>query len=274
MKPAPFEFIRPNSVSEVIRVLGESGGEARVVAGAQSLGPMLNLRLVQPQILVDITGIPELTRVEEDGAAVTIGACVTTANIEDGRLPGGGLPALREVAAHIAYRAVRNRGTIGGSLCHAAPSADWVAALCALGAECLLIGANGTRRMPVEQFITGAFENALAPAELLEAVRVPRPSAGSGWGYNKLCRKTGEFAIAIGAVLNDPERGRLRIALGAARGRPIVLADARALWDRDASALDPGAFGPLLDDAAITDRAARRQHAAVLNRAFRQAMGP
>ena len=126
MKPAAFDFVRATSIAEATRLLAEANGAARLIAGAQSLGPMLNLRLAQPRLLIDITGIPELTRIEDDDETVTIGACVTTANIEDGRLPGRGLDMLSTVAAQIAYRAVRNRGTIGGSLCHADPAADWV----------------------------------------------------------------------------------------------------------------------------------------------------
>src|SRR6185369_3138000 len=121
MKPAAFEFVRASTLSEATTILLESDGAASVVAGAQSLGPMLNLRLVQPRILVDITGIAELTEIEDGDEAVTLGACVTTANIEDGRLPGRGLRALSLVAGRIAYRAVRNRGTIGVCVGHAAP---------------------------------------------------------------------------------------------------------------------------------------------------------
>ena len=139
MKPAAFEFVRASTLSEATTILLEADGAARVVAGAQSLGPMLNLRLVQPRILVDITGIAELTEIEDRADAVTLGACITTANIEDGRLPGRGLQALSVVAGRIAYRAVRNRGTIGGSVCHADPAADWVSALCALERECVIV---------------------------------------------------------------------------------------------------------------------------------------
>ena len=140
MKPAAFEFVRASTLSEATTILLESDGAARVVAGAQSIGPMLNLRLVQPRVLVDVTGIAELTAIEDRDDAVTLGACITTANIEDGRLPGRGLQALSLVASRIAYRAVRNRATIGGSVCHADPAADWVPALCALEAECVISG--------------------------------------------------------------------------------------------------------------------------------------
>jgi carbon-monoxide dehydrogenase medium subunit len=277
MKPAAFEFVRAGSLAEATRLLIDADGAARIVAGGQSLGPMLNLRLTRPRVLIDITGIPEITRVEDSQDAVTLGACVTTANIEDGRLPGRGLQALPAVAGQIAYRAVRNRGTIGGSLCHADPAADWVSALCALGAECLIAGAKGSRRLPVDQFVMGAYETALGPGELLEAIRIPRLSPRGRWGYNKICRKTGEFALAIGAVLRDSEPDRFRIVIGATRGRPIVVEDAHELrkaasTSDGAEALDETALLRLLDKNGIVDRIARRQHIAVLARAYDHAM--
>jgi carbon-monoxide dehydrogenase medium subunit len=271
MKPAAFEYVRAGSLAEATRLLVEANGMTTIVAGAQSLGPMLNLRLVQPRLLIDITGIPDLTRIEDADDAITVGACITTANIEDGRLPGPGLQMLPAVATHIAYRAVRNRGTIGGSLCHADPAADWAPTLCALGAECFIAGANGRRRLPADQFITGAYQTALAPGEMLEAIQIPRLSARGRCGYYKVCRKAGEFALAIGAVLNDPERGQFRVVIGATQDRPIVVADARELWN---GTLDEAAVLRLLDKHGIVDRISRRQRVAALARACDQAVNP
>lgn len=275
MKPAAFDFVRAGSVSEAMRSLCEADG-AKVIAGAQSLGPLLNLRLVQPRLLVDITGIPELNRAEEDDDAVTLGACVTTANVEDGRVPNRGLSMLAAVATQTAYRAVRNRGTIGGSLCHADPAADWVSALSALGAECLVAGPGGPRRVSIGQFVTGAFETALGPGELLEAIRIPRLASSGRWGYCKLCRKTGEFALAIGVVASDPGRGHFRAVIGATGGRPIVVDDARELGGKavassDRFSVDEAAIRRLLDERGIVDGVARRHHAIALRRAFEQA---
>jgi carbon-monoxide dehydrogenase medium subunit len=271
MKPAAFELVRAGTLSEATKILLEAQGNARVVAGAQSLGPMLNLRLVQPRILVDITGIAELTETADDADALTLGACITTANIEDGHLPGRALQALPAVAARIAYRAVRNRGTIGGSLCHADPAADWVSALCALGAECVIAGAHAARRLAVEQFVTGAFETALAPGELLQAIRIPRPSPRARWGYHKLCRKAGEFAFAIGAVLDDRERGSFRLVIGATRGRPLLATDARELREGDGRGLNEAAVLRLLERGGIGDAVARRQYLAAVARAWGEA---
>ncbi|HET9714908.1 MAG TPA: FAD binding domain-containing protein [Pseudolabrys sp.] len=270
MKPAAFNFVRAANVGEATRLLEEASGDARLIAGAQSLGPMLNLRLAQPRILVDITGIPELKRIEDGNETVMIGACVTTANIEDGRLPGLGLETLASVARNIAYRAVRNRGTIGGSLCHADPAADWVSMLCVLEAECLIAGPGGMRRLRADQFITGAFTNALGPAEMLEAISVPRLSARGRCGYFKVCRKAGEFALAIGAVLVDPDRGKFRAVIGAAKGRPIIIANLNELRGHG-GVLDEHAVMSLLDEHGVTDPVDRRQKLAALKRAYEEA---
>jgi carbon-monoxide dehydrogenase medium subunit len=186
---------------------------------------MLNLRLLQPRLLVDIRRIEQLRASSEDKDSVTLGACVTHAEIEDGRVPDPTGGFLREVAGNIAYRAVRNRGTIGGSLAHADPAADWPSALALLNATAVVAGANGQREIPVEKFITGMFETVLEPGELLVAVRIPKRSKAARYGYWKFCRKAGEFPQAIGAALRDPERGETRAVIGATGGAPQVFTD-------------------------------------------------
>jgi len=277
MKPADFEFARAGSLGEAAQMLRQADGRAKAVAGGQSLGPMLNLRLVQPSVLVDITAIPELTRIEEDAHEVTIGACVTTSDIEDGRVRMEELPILAKVAAGIAYRAVRNRGTVGGSLCHADPAGDWLPALCALGAECIIADGRHARRVPVEQFVIGAFEVTLEPGELLQAIRIPRPSRAARCGYYKVCRKAGEFALASGAVLIDPDRHRFRAIIGATQGRPIVVDDARTLFvgipqPTGAVRLNDGAVVELLRQAGVIRPATLRLYMTALTRAAAQAV--
>ena len=223
MKPAPFAYERPATVGEAIRILAEVPG-AKVLAGGQTLGPMLNLRLAQPEMIVDIGRIPELAEVSEDTGTVTIGATVTHAAIEDRRVsdPAGGF--LRHVAAGIAYRAVRTRGTIGGSLAHADPAADWLSVLTALGAEVAIAGPHGSSRaLTLAEFARGAMQTDLAPDEIVVAVRVPKFSRSARFGYHKICRKTGEFAEAIGVAVDDPDRGIRRLVAGATEGRPIIL---------------------------------------------------
>ncbi len=248
----------------------------KILAGGQSLGPMLNLRLVQPDLLVDITGIPELKRVEENADGIITGACVTHADIEDGRVPDVTGGALLEVARGIAYRAVRNRGTIGGSLAHADPSADWAPSLAAIGAEVLIRGPAGQRSLAIEDFVTGVFEVALGAGEFIEAVRIPRLSRRARWGYYKICRKTGELAQAIAAVLHDPERSVFRAVIGATESTPIVFSDAKLLFGGNSLAGLSGTFNPgeaarALEAAGMTDPLDRQIHVVALKRAIDQA---
>jgi carbon-monoxide dehydrogenase medium subunit len=273
VKPAPFELVRPATLVEASRLLAEGNGSARLAAGCQSLGPMLNLRLATPRLLIDLTGIPELTRIEDGRDSVTVGACVTTAYIEDGRLPGRGIDTLARIARNIAYRAVRNRGTVGGSLCHADPAADWVSTLFVFDAECIVHSNGKQRRIAADQFILGAYENALAADEILEAIRIPRLPDGARFGYYKVCRKAGEFASALGAVIHDPSRDLLRAVIGATHGKPIVIPDGKPLLGRD-KLLDEAAILALLGQNNVSDRIARQQQVAALSRAYRQAVSP
>src|SRR5438132_559869 len=189
------------------------------------------------------------------------GAIGPPAAIADGRTPdiGGGI--LARIAQGIAYRAVRNLGTIGGSLCHADPAADWLTTLTALGGSVLTWGETGGRSIPLAQFVIGAFRTALASGEIVQAVRVPRPSAPARWGYYKACRKPGEFAHAMAAVLDDPGRGIRRAVIGAVGGPPVVLEGER---------VTPAAAEDALRDAGL-DAIARRMQAIALKRALAEA---
>ena len=277
MKPARFDYERPTTLTQAFALLNRDNTFVKVLAGGQSLGPMLNFRLVQPELLVDVTRIPELNRAEADADSVTLGACVTHAAIEDGAVPDPTNGIMRSVARGIAYRAVRTRGTIGGSLVHADPSADWLACLAALDAEVIVAGASARRRVPVAGFMTGVFETALRPGELVEAVRIPRLSETARWGYYKVCRKTGEFAHAIGAVMYDPDRDLCRVVVGATEASPIVLADARELFGAAkngplARRFDAAAARRLLEDYGMgSDAYNLRIHLVALARAVQRA---
>jgi carbon-monoxide dehydrogenase medium subunit len=274
VKPVNFAYERPRHLADAIDLLADESVHAKILAGGQSLGPMLNMRLVQPELIIDITALDELKRVERQGDHLVIGACVTHADIEDGRVPDVTNGAMRAVAAGIAYRAVRNRGTIGGSLTNADPSADWVSALSALGAEAVIRGAGDTRTMTVEAYVTGALETALQPGEMLEAIRVPVLSPAARWGYYKVCRKTGEYAHAIGAVLLDRPRNVFRAVIGATERKPLVLSDARALCGGtdDLADFDQDAANAMLLSAGMTDPLDRQIHVVALARAVRQAL--
>ncbi len=225
MKAAAFEHVAAGGIAEAVTML--AAGDSRVIAGGQSLGPMLNLRLAQPARLVSVGRIDALRQAEQAADAVTLGAAITHAEIAEGRTPditdAAGQAILARIAAGIAYPAVRNRGTIGGSLCHADPAADWVCTLTALDAAVLARGPRSRRLIPLPGFFAGPFRTVLAPDEIVEAVRVPRPGHGAGWGYVKACRKPGEFAHAMAAILHDPARGVHRAVIGATGGRPVLL---------------------------------------------------
>ena len=261
MKPFPFDYARPKDLREAGALLAQGGEGARVLAGGQSLGPMLNFRLARPSTLVAIHHLPELRAVEESADAVTLGACVTHAAIADGRTPDIGARILASIAEGIAYRAVRNRGTIGGSLAHADPAADWLCTLTALGASVLTWRAGGGRSIPLAGFVPAPFRTALEPGEIVQAVRIPRPSKDARWGYYKACRKPGEFAFAMAAALVDASRGLRRAVIGAVGGPPVVLEGERAVPE----AVDSALAGSGLDDVE------RQQQAVALKRALAQA---
>jgi carbon-monoxide dehydrogenase medium subunit len=225
MKPAAFDYARPKSWSDALQLIADG---ARAGAGTQSLGPLLNLRLAQPATIADLRHLPGYAEVAVDGGMVRIGAGTTHAAIEDGAVPGRVGAIMAAIARGIAYRPVRNRGTIGGSLAHADPAADWVAVLPALGATAVAFGPKGERRIPTGGFVQGIFETALASDELLRFIEVPVLPAEARWGHWKFCRKVGEFSKATAGVLAEPGKPP-RAVLAALDGPPMVIADASAL---------------------------------------------
>ncbi|HEY1258153.1 MAG TPA: FAD binding domain-containing protein [Stellaceae bacterium] len=271
MKSPPFDYARPTSLGEAVALLAAKAGEARLIAGGQSLLPMMNLRVAAPVLLIDIARLAELAEVDEDADSVRLGAGVTHAMIEDGRVPDPSRGLMPLAAASLAYRAVRNRGTIGGSLALADPAAEWPTVMTALGAELQLRGPNGERTVTCADFITGIYATMLADDEVIESLRIPKLSAGARWGYVKLCRKSGEFANALAAAIADPERGHACVVLGAAEGAPLMLEDAsRALAE---GRNDPAAVAADLDRAADRhfDAFQRRLHMVAATRVMQQA---
>jgi carbon-monoxide dehydrogenase medium subunit len=273
MKASPFEYVAPTRLSDAIAALASGGDDARPISGGQSLGPMLNLRLATPSLLVDLTRIPEIRRVEDRGDATFIGAVVTHADIEDGRHNLADRGVLAGVARGIAYRAVRNRGTVGGSLAHADPAADWLTTFLALGARLVIMGRRSTRQVELRDFVLGPFTTALEQGEIVEGVLFPKMSGAARWGYYKICRKPGEYADAMVAVLVDPERRVCRIVMGATSGAPALLDDlALRLASRGVAALDPDTIAQAVSEAQPQlDAVGVRVHAAAVGRAIRQA---
>jgi carbon-monoxide dehydrogenase medium subunit len=223
MKAGSYALEPAVSVTHASQRLHDEGWGAKPVAGGQSLGAMLNLRLAQPHLLIDLDALPQLGEVVQEPDAVTFGPMVTHAHIEDRRCPDPSHGLMPFVARGIAYRAVRNRGTLGGSLCHADPAADWVNTMPLLGATLVLTGPQGAREVPARNFVVSAFETCLAEDELLTQIRVPRRSAATRWAYRKFCRKAGEFAHALAACLHDAGDATERVVLGALDGRPCVI---------------------------------------------------
>ncbi|WP_424811178.1 FAD binding domain-containing protein [Roseococcus sp. YIM B11640] len=215
MKPAPFEHAKVNLASEAFELLARPG--AKPLSGGQSLAPTMNLRLVRPALLVDVKRIPGLRGFTEHADHLRLGAATTHAEIEDGAVPDVTNGLMPHVAHGIAYRAVRHRGTIGGSLAHADPAGDWPNLMPALGATIIAMGAQGERRIPAEGFMLAPFTTALQPGEIILAVEIPRITGR--WGYCKINRKIGEFAKAIGIAIEAPRS----LFAGAVDGPPTRL---------------------------------------------------
>jgi carbon-monoxide dehydrogenase medium subunit len=196
---------------------------AKLLAGGQSLGPMLNLRLAQPKHVIDISRIDMLRQATIEGDVLAIGACVTHAQIEDGEIPDVTAGLLPHIAAGIAYRAVRNRGTIGGSLAHADPAADWLITMIALDASLRLQAARGQRQIKVADFVTGALTTTITDGEVITHILVPRLSKNGRWGHAKYAKKAGDFAESAAIAIVDPDRGIARVVLGRRADPPVLL---------------------------------------------------
>ena len=206
MKAPAFDYARPKDVASALKLLAEGG---RPAAGTQSLGPMLNLRVAHPTLLVDIRGIEELKSTSESGSSVTLGACITHAQIEDRKVPDPTGGVMASIAASIAYRAVRNRGTIGGSLAHADPSADYPATILALDADIEIVGRGGSRTVKARDFFQGLFTVNLSPEEIIAAVHVTPAKAAA---YAKLYQRASHYAIVGVAAALEASGGTITAA--------------------------------------------------------------
>jgi len=220
MVPAAFDYRAPSSLTEALDVLREHGDDAKVMAGGQSLIPLLKLRFAAPAIVVDIGRIPGLTGIAGENGGLRIGARTRHVDIERDAGLDGAWPILRETAPQIADPLVRNRGTVGGSLCHADPQGDWGAVILALDAELVAVSAAGERVIPAAEFFQGPFTTGLRPDEVLTEIRIPGAPGGrrSGGAYLKLERKVGDFAtvgVAVQVRLDGDRIERAGIGLTA-----------------------------------------------------------
>jgi aerobic carbon-monoxide dehydrogenase medium subunit len=216
MYPARFEYHAPASVDEALELLERYGDEAKVLAGGQSLIPLMKLRFASPRALVDINRIQGLDSIEEDDGFLSIGALVRHSDCERSEALRGRYGVLGDAAPQISDPIVRNRGTMVGSLAHADPQGDWGSALMAAGAQLEVVSSGGTRTIPLGELFQGPFTTSLAPNEIATAVRVPDPVARAGGTYLKLERKVGDFAtvgVAVQLSFDNGTVGRAGIAL-------------------------------------------------------------
>lgn len=230
MKPPAFAYERPQRLNEALEVLAREGAEARPLAGGQSLIPMLALRLARPTVLVDLGGIAGLDELSLEDGTLIAGAMVRQRRLERDPLVAQHLPLLAAATRLVGHPAIRNRGTLGGSLAHADPSAEYPAVALALEAELVIRGPSGERSVPAREFFLGPFTTALADGELLTAVRFPLPSAATGWGIAEVARRHGDFALAGAVTLleraADGTCARAAIALFGVATRPVRAAAA------------------------------------------------
>jgi aerobic carbon-monoxide dehydrogenase medium subunit len=209
MRPAEFTYHRPSSVDEAVALLDE---DSRPLAGGHSLIPLLKVRLATPSALVDLGRIPGLDGISENGGGLTIGALATHASVAASDVVRASCPVLAETAAHIGDLQVRNRGTIGGSIAHADPAADYPTVLKALGATVTAQGRNGQRQIAADDFFLGIFTTALEPGELVTSVTVPATAAGTGAAYLKHSHPASRYAVVGVAAVVSVEGGTCRSA--------------------------------------------------------------
>jgi aerobic carbon-monoxide dehydrogenase medium subunit len=250
MKPANFDYYRPEEAADAVRLLAELGDEAKLLAGGQSLIPMLALRLTVFGHLVDIGRIDGLRRIERRAGEVRIGAGTTAAAVEHSADVAAGVPLLARATPFVGHFQIRNRGTIGGSLAHADPAAEYPAVAVALDAELEALSPRGTRRIPASAFFTGLWGTVLEPDELLTGVTFPVWSGRCGFAVEELARRHGDFAIAGAAVAveldGDDHVRRCGIGLIGLGPTPVRAAQAEAAASGDAVAdLAPEEVGRL-----------------------------
>jgi aerobic carbon-monoxide dehydrogenase medium subunit len=247
MYPASFEYFAPTTLDEALGLLEEYGDEGKVLAGGQSLIPLMKLRFAAPRAIIDINGLSELDQIEEQGGSLHIGALVRHKTCERSELLRARYGTLGDAAPMISDPIVRNRGTVGGSLAHADPQGDWGSVMLAMRAEVVARGPGGTRTIPIDEFFQGPFTTALEPSEILTDVHIPDPGARSGGTYLKLERKVGDFATVGVAV-------HVSFANGSVDRAGIALTGVGPMNIR-AEAAEQALAGQALEDDAISEGA-------------------
>lgn len=274
MKASPFDYSRPATVAEAVDLLTAGADDgAMAICGGQSLLIMMALRITMTSLVVDISRIEDLRRVEQSRERTFIGAATTHAEIEDGKVPDPSLGLMPRVASKIAYRAVRNRGTIGGSVALADPSADWPACLLALDAEAVIAGPSGERREKIEDLILGPYETGLDVGEIIVGFEIANKRAR--WGTSKVSRKSGAFADSIAVFIDSSDAGQARLALTGTTSHARLLPKV-GIYAAQNHVVDPKELRAVtLEDLAEVDPAADpyqlRCHVATVTRAIAEA---
>lgn len=224
MKPPVFDYICPATIEEVVEILRVSGDSVKLIAGGQSLMPALNFRLSAPSALVDLGAIDSLNEIREDKDNWILGAMVTHRRVETEPWIKKALPLLSHAMRHVAHVQIRNRGTIGGSLCHSDPSAEWPGLCVACDAIMVVVGPAGTKHVAARDFVQGMYTTVIGSQDLLLEIRFPRWPLSRRWGFSEISRRSGDFAVAGAAAVGDfDERGTcrfLRLAVFGATDKP------------------------------------------------------
>ncbi len=278
MKPAAFVYERPGSIVEAVRTLVEAGQDAKVLAGGQSLIPLMAFRLLRPAMLIDIRAIAELGGIDVGSQSVRIGACATHRAAE--LQLGGRIPLLGAGLRELGHVAIRNTGTVGGSLAHADPASEWGALAVALDGTVTVTGPGGERTIPADRFFLDWMQPDLQPGEIVTSLDIPLPTPGTGWGFVEVARRRGDFALAGAAVTLDVADGVVsgaRIGLLGAGLTPIrartleaallgvPAAEASSIAEAVDADIEP------LDDQHAPARYKRRLAQVVVERAIRDA---
>lgn len=233
MKPAPFTYARPGSLDEALALLRAGGEDAKLLAGGQSFVPLLNLRMASVDAVVDLNRLDELAYIRREDDTLCIGAMTRHRQIEVSAEVEAAQPLLTRAAAEVGHLAIRNRGTIGGSLVHADPAAEWPLVAATLDAQLVLRAQAATRTLPAREFFLAPLTTAIEPHEILCEVRFPVAPAGAVWGMQELCRRPGDFAIvAVACQLTLADDGRCAaaaLAVGGAHGTPLHIPEVDAI---------------------------------------------
>jgi carbon-monoxide dehydrogenase medium subunit len=216
MKPAAFDYLVADSVEGAVAALGAASGDGKILAGGQSLVPMLNFRLLRPSVLIDINRIPGLGFIEDHGDSIRVGALTRHATLASSEMIAAHLPVLHEAMSYVAHLAIRNRGTIGGSLSHGDPAAELPMMTLLLDAAIEITSSHGARKVKPAEFFVGALTTALGDDDLVTAIEFPKLAPNTGWGFEEVARRSGDFALACAAAtmsVADGTMAEVRIAL-------------------------------------------------------------